>query len=61
MNKEEICNNLCSVCNSLNDLTVTGIRNISIVAGAHSILRETLECLAACEITPPDEKKGGKT
>lgn len=60
MNKEEICNRLCSVCNSLNDLTVTGIHNISIVAGAHSILRETLEYLATCEITPSDKEKGGK-
>lgn len=65
MNKEEICQRLVDVCNSLNSLTVTGVQNAALVAGCHSVLQETAAYLLSCDIIPPDKKReppenGGK-
>ncbi len=57
MGKDEVCNQLCAVCNSLNDLTVTGIQNAEIVVRAHTSLRNTLAFLLSCDIVTPDQKR----
>jgi len=57
MNKEEICQRLVDVCNSLNSLTVTGIQNAAIVAGCHGVLQETVAYLLNCDIIPPDKRR----
>ena len=56
MNKDEICKRIAAVCNSLNDLTVTGIKNAANLSGAHSVLQETLTALLSCQIIPPSEQ-----
>lgn len=65
MSKEDICQRLVDVCNSLNSLTVTGVQNAAIVAGCHGVLQETAAYLLSCEITPPGVRQdppedGGK-
>ena len=58
MTKEEICQRLVDVCNSLNSLTVTGVQNASCIVGCHNVLRETASYLLHCEIIPPGRKCG---
>lgn len=50
MDKENIIIKLDSVCQALNNLTITGIQNMGTVAGCFSILQEIRSELASEQI-----------
>lgn len=57
MSKEDICQRLVDVCNSLNTLTITGVQNASCVVGCHRAIQDIAGYLLSCDIIPPDKKR----
>ena len=60
MSKNEICQRLVDVCNSLNTLTVTGVQNASCVIGCYNTVQEIAAYLLSCEVVPHDKKRDAK-
>ena len=57
MNKNEICEKLVTVCNTLNIISVTGIQNAGNLAGCHGTLQEVISYLISCDIITPEQKR----
>lgn len=57
MDKNEVCQRISAVINTLDTgITVTGVQNAGNISGCYVILKETLDFLLGCDITPIEKE-----
>ena len=56
MNKEEIKSKIYAVQQALDNMTVSGIQNMSILVGCHNVLQDALNECDKEEVVKPEEE-----
>ena len=56
MNKNELLQRLDSVCNALNNISVTGVNNAANLAGCYSVIQETMNKLGDYELVKNEKE-----